>query len=111
MFADLLQAPVVMVSDVPVGLTELLGDLFERMPFEEMQSERLPLVFGKRLQDLPPAVSTEETFHRTVVLCSFSATKLVTFDRLVLNSRCIEAASFQFSSAEERLGVSNLKYP
>src|SRR4029453_12454205 len=98
MFADLLQAPVVMVSDVPVGLAQLLGDLFERMPFEEMQSERLPLVFGQGFQNPAPAVSTEETFHRTVVLCSFPATKLVTFDRLVLNSRCIRAPSFPFFS-------------
>src|SRR4029453_8560947 len=101
MFADLLQAPVVMVSDVPVGLTELLGNLFERMPFEEMQSERLPPVFGKSLQDLPPpvfvkrpqdlppAVSTEETFDTLVVVCAFGSV-VATFDRFVCDSGQIE---------------------
>ena len=94
MFAHLLKAPVVMVPNIPVGLPQLLGDFFEGMPFEEMQSECFPLIFGERLEHSPPAISPEQTFDTLVVVCAFSAINVATFDLFVLNSGCIEAAGF-----------------
>ena len=57
-----------MVSNIPVGLAQLFGDFFERMPFEEMQSKSFPLVFGQRFQNPPPAISPKETFDTLVVV-------------------------------------------
>ena len=85
MFADLLKASIVMVSNIPVGLAQLFGDFFERIPYEEMQSKCFPLVFGQRLQNPPPAISPEEPFDSLVVVCTFIAAR-VTFNRFVCDS-------------------------
>ena len=85
MFADLLKASIVMVSNIPVGLAQLFGDFFERIPFEEMQSKCFPLVFGQRLQNPPPAISPEETFDSLVVVCAIIAA-MVTFSWFVCDS-------------------------
>ena len=74
-----------MVSNIPVGLAQLFGDFFERMPFEEMQSKSFPLVFGQRLQNPPPAISPEETFDCLVVVCA-SIDARVTFGWFVCDS-------------------------
>src|SRR5438128_2369905 len=96
-FSKLFKASIMMVSYVRVGLPEFLGDLVKRKSFEEMQSQRLPLLSGKRAQYFPPAVPSEKSLNALVVFCPF-ITRLVTFDRLVRDSGQIESVRFQFPS-------------
>src|SRR6266446_1509719 len=110
MFADLLKASIVMVSNISVGLAQLLGDFFERMPFKEMQSKSFPLVFGQRLQNSPPAISPEETFDCLVVVCAFIAAR-VTFSWLVCDSGQIESLGLQSSPSQESLCIGCLNNP
>ena len=99
-----------MVSDIPVGLAELFGDFFERMPFEEVQSKRFALVLGQRLQDPPPAVPSEEPFDGLIVFCAF-VLSVVTIRWFVCDSGQIESLGLQSSPSQEGLGVSHLNYP
>jgi hypothetical protein len=85
MFADLLKASIVMVSNIPIGLAQLFGDFFERVPFKEMQSKSFPLVFSQRLQNPPPAISPKEPFDSLVVVCASIAAR-VTFSWFVCDS-------------------------
>ena len=87
-----------MVPDVLVGLPHLLGNFFEGMSFEEMQSEGIPLVFSERLQDLPPAISPEQTFDGLAVVCALVAV-MVTFNWFVSNSRQIKSLGLQSPSS------------
>src|SRR5438309_10263591 len=110
MFADLLKAAIMMVSNIPVGLAQLFGDFFERIPFEEMQSKSFSVVFGQRLQNSPPTISPEETFDGLVVVCAFIAA-IVTFNWLVCNSGQIEPLRLQSPSSQEGLCVGHLNNP
>src|SRR5207302_7089252 len=110
MFADLLKASIVMVSNISVGLAQLFGDFFERIPFKEMQSKGFPLVFGQRLQNPPPAISPEEPFDSLVVVCAAIAAR-VTFSWFVCDSGQIESLGLQSSSSQESLCVCYLNNP
>src|SRR6266702_1924136 len=104
MFADLLKASIVMVSNIPVGLAQLVRDFFERIPFKEMQSKSFPLVVGQRLQNPPPAISPEEPFDSLVVVCA-SITARVTFNWFVCE---IESLRLQSSPSQESLYIGYL---
>ena len=99
-----------MVSNISVGLAQLLGDFFERMPFKEMQSKSFSLVFGQRLQNSPPAISPEETFDCLVVVCAFIAA-MVTFNWFVCDSGQVEPLGLQSSPSQESLRVGHLNDP
>src|SRR5438445_4492962 len=110
MFADLLKSPIMMISNIPVGLAQFFGDFFERIPFEEMQSKSFPLVFGQRLQNSPPAISPEEPFDSLVVVCATIAA-IVTFSWFVCDSGQIESLGLQSSPSQESLCVGYLNNP
>src|SRR6266480_5846899 len=110
MFADLLKASIVMVSNISVGLAQLLGNFFERMPFEEMQSKCLSLVFGQRLQNPPPAIFPEEPFDSLVVVWALIA-GMITFNWFVCNSGQIEPLRLKSSSPHKGLCVGYLDDP
>ena len=99
-----------MVSDISVGLAQLRGDFFERMPFEEVQSKRFPLIFGQRLDNPLPPISSEEPFDGLVIVCATVAV-LATFNRLVCNSGQIKPVRLQLPPAQEGLSVGNLDDP
>ena len=99
-----------MVSDVHVGLAQLLGDFFERMPFEEVQSKCFPLVLGQRLQDPPPAISSKEPFNGVIVFCALVVT-VVMINWFVCDSGQIESLGLESPSSQERLRVSHLNDP
>src|SRR5258705_1040711 len=110
MFAALLKAPIVMVSNISAGLAQLFGDFLERIPFEEMQSKCCPLVFGQRLQNPPPGISPEEPFDCLVVVCASIAAR-VTFSWFVCDSGQIESLRLQSSPSQEGLCVGYLNNP
>src|SRR5882762_1734907 len=99
-----------MISDVSVGLAQLFGDLVERIAFEEMQPQRLPLLLGQRLQNLPPGIPAEEPFDCGVVFCPQTC-PWISFQRPVRNPGRAEAVRLQFPPAKERLCIRNLEYP
>jgi hypothetical protein len=66
--SKLLQASVVVMANVNVGLAQLVSDLCERATLKEMQPESLSLVFGQAIPDLLPPVSAEKPFHAIVVV-------------------------------------------
>jgi hypothetical protein len=99
-----------MVSNIPVGLAQLLGDFFERIAFEEMQSKCFPLVFGQRLQNPPPAISPEETFDSLVVVRALIA-GMITFNWFVCDAGQIEPVRLKSSSPHEGLCVGYLDDP
>lgn len=98
------------ISHVRVGLPEFLCYLVKRKSFEEMQSQRLPLLLGKCAQYFPPAVPSEKSLNALVVFCPFVA-ELVTFERLVRDSGQIESVGFQFPPAQKSLRVCHLNDP
>src|ERR1700746_1090785 len=69
-FAEFLETSIVMISDVGVGLTQLLGNLCERVDFKEVQLKRLSLILCEVLYDFLPSVPAEEPFNAMIVVCS-----------------------------------------
>lgn len=110
MSADLLKTSIVMVPDVSVGLTQLLGDFFKRMALEEMQSKRLSLIFGQRFQNPSPAISSEEPFDSLFIICACIAAR-VRFNWFVCDSGQVKALRLQLPSAQECLGVRDTHDP
>src|SRR4029077_5515053 len=71
---------------------------------------RLPLIFGQRLQDPPPAISPEEPFDSLIVFCAFVLT-VVTISWSVCSSRQIESLGLQSSPSQKGLSVGHLSDP
>jgi hypothetical protein len=108
--AELFETSIVMISDVSVGLAQLLGNLRERISLKKMKSQGLSLVLGQVFYDLLPSIPAEEPFDSKTITCLFCLGR-VKFNWFFRNSRLIESLRFQFSSAEEGLGISYLDYP
>ena len=87
-----------MISHVRVGLAELSRDFRERITLKEMQPQRLSLVARQILYNSFPPVPAEESFNRTVVVCSPIGFNLVTINRFVCNSGQIESLGLKSPS-------------
>jgi hypothetical protein len=55
--AQLVEAAVVMISDVSKRLAKFPADFRERVAFEEVQAQRLSLILGQRLEHLLQAIT------------------------------------------------------
>src|SRR5580700_8266724 len=105
--AKLFNTTIVVISDVGVGLAQLLGNLGERVTFKEVQPERVSLIRRQVLYDLLPSIPTEKPFDRMVVVCSFIV-GLAAFVRFVCDSGQIESLRLQSPSAQEGLRIGYL---
>src|SRR3979490_2725107 len=99
-----------MISDVGVGLVQLLGDLSERIPLKEMQPQRLALLLGQGIQNPPPTIPSEEPFDCGVVFCP-NPCLWISIHRPVYNPERVETAGLQLPSPKKGLRVCDLKDP
>ena len=109
-FAEFLETSIVMISDVGVGLTQLLGNLCERVAFKEVQLKRLSLILCEVLYDFLPSIPAEKPFNAMVVVCS-NIVGLGTFPGFVCDSGQIEPLALQSPSTQESLRVGDLDNP
>src|SRR5258708_38076593 len=80
--AELFKPSIMMISDVGVGLAQLLGNLSECVAFKKVKSERLSLIRREVLYDSLPSIPAKKPFDGMVVVCSFIV-GLRTFVRFV----------------------------
>src|SRR5580693_1243499 len=99
-----------MISDVGVGLTQLLSNLCERVTFKEVQPERLSLILCEVFEDFLPSIPAEKPFDAMVVVCSFIV-RPVTSVRSVCDTGHIESLGLQSPPAQQSLCVSDLDNP
>src|SRR5258708_19683538 len=99
-----------MMSDVGVGLAQLLGDLCERVTFEEVKLECFFLIRCEVLYDFLPSIPAKKSLDGMVIVCSFIV-GLRTFVRFVCDSGQIEALGLQASPAQQCLRISDLHNP
>ena len=98
------EAPVIVISDIPIGLASLLGDLVEAITFEEMEFQGLPLLCREFLPERSQYPPTSDLIDRYL---SFGSMQMFFIEFLSI----IVLAKAQISSAIDGAVVRHLDNP